>query len=63
MQRCSSGVLRTGLGVLLLSAAVLAFQTGGSYHLLKKISLGAAEGGGEYFDYITFDARSERAHV
>ena len=63
MQRCSSGVLRTGLGVLLLSAAVLAFQAGGSYHLLKKISLGAAEGGGEYFDYITFDAAARRVYL
>ncbi|MGD0871441.1 MAG: YncE family protein [Bryobacteraceae bacterium] len=48
---------------LLLSAAVLAFQPAGSYHLLKKISLGAAEGGGEYFDYITFDAAARRVYL
>ena len=50
-------------GFLLLSAVVLAFQSGGSYHLLKKISLGAAEGGGEYFDYITFDAAARRVYL
>src|SRR5262249_45814403 len=30
------------------------------YHRLKTISLGAAEGGGEYFDYITFDKNGRR---
>src|ERR1700692_3208151 len=32
-------------------------------HLLKKIPLGAAEGGGEYFDYITFDAAARRVYL
>jgi hypothetical protein len=50
-------------GFLLLSAVVLAFQSGRSYHLLKKISLGAAEGGGEYFDYLTFDAATRRVYL
>src|ERR1700674_5456874 len=52
-----------GLCFLLLAAYVFAFQTGGGYHLLKKISLGAAEGGGEYFDYITFDAAARRVYL
>jgi DNA-binding beta-propeller fold protein YncE len=30
------------------------------YHLLKKVPLGAAPGGHEYFDYITFDPGSRR---
>ena len=47
---------------LLLAACILAFQSGG-YHLLKKITLGAAEGGGEYFDYITFDAAARRVYL
>ena len=48
---------------LLLGAYVLAFQPAASYHLLKKVSLGAAEGGGEYFDYISFDAAARRVYL
>ena len=44
---------------LLLTVSALAFQNGG-YHLIKKIQLGAAPGGGEYFDYITFDTAKRR---
>lgn len=50
-------------GVVLLSAAVWAFQSAGGYHLLKTIPLGAAAGGGEYFDYLTFDATARRVYV
>ena len=48
---------------LLLGAYVLAFQPAASYHLLKKVSLGAAEGGAEYFDYISFDAAARRVYL
>jgi len=51
-----------GVGLILL-ASVLGFQTGRGYHLLRKISLGAAPGGAEYFDYITFDAASRRVYL
>src|ERR1700730_1730537 len=59
-----STVARVALGscLLVFCAYVLAFQ-GGAYHLLKKIRLGAAEGGGEYFDYITFDAAARRVYL
>jgi YVTN family beta-propeller protein len=50
-------------GLLLLATSVYSFQAGGGYHLLGKISFGAAEGGGEYFDYITFDAQSRRVYL
>lgn len=33
------------------------------YHLLKTISLGAAPGGEEYFDYLTFDSGSRRLYL
>ena len=46
-----------------LAATALAFQAKGGYHLLRKVSLGAAEGGGEYFDYITFDAAARRVYL
>src|ERR1700730_5872328 len=48
---------------LLLGVWALAGPPAGGYHLLKKIPLGAAEGGGEYFDYLTFDAASRRVYV
>jgi len=48
---------------LLLGVWALAGQPAGGYHLIKKIPLGAAEGGGEYFDYLTFDAGSRRVYV
>jgi DNA-binding beta-propeller fold protein YncE len=48
---------------LLFGTAVLAFAATGGYHLVKKIPLGAAEGGGEYFDYITFDAAARRVYL
>ena len=33
------------------------------YHLLRKISLGAAPGGGEYFDYVTVDPAARRLYL
>lgn len=49
--------------LLLLGAWVFAAPASGGYHLLKKIPLGTAAGGGEYFDYITFDAAGRRVYV
>jgi DNA-binding beta-propeller fold protein YncE len=48
---------------LAFGALVLASPPAAGYHLLKKIPLGAAPGGGEYFDYITFDAPSRRVYL
>src|SRR5713226_8506285 len=48
---------------LVLGALALASPPAGNYHLLKKIPLGAAPGGGEYFDYITFDAPTRRVYL
>ncbi len=50
-------------GSCLLLAAGAVFALPGGYHLLKKVSYGAAAGGGEYFDYITVDAASRRAYL
>jgi hypothetical protein len=33
------------------------------YHLLKKVPLAAAPGGGEYFDYITVDSPARRIYI
>lgn len=53
-----------------LTACALFFVTGQlasaqtvSYHLLKKVPLGAASGGKEYFDYLFADANARRVYV
>ena len=48
---------------LIVGALALASPPAGSYHLLKKISLAAAPGGDEYFDYITVDSDGRRVYV
>src|SRR5215467_13901635 len=48
---------------LLVGTFAFAFQPAGDYHLLRKVSLGAAPGGSEYFDYITFDPAARRVYL
>src|SRR2546425_10799905 len=60
------GLGRLGLwsfAVLLLGAFAIARAPEGGYHLLKKYQLGAAPGGKEYWDYITFDASTRRLFI
>src|ERR1700675_5053676 len=47
----------------LLGAGALASPEGPGYHLIKKVSLGAAPGGGEYFDYVTVDSDARRVYL
>jgi hypothetical protein len=47
----------------LLGAVALANPQGSGYHLIKKVPLGAAPGGGEYFDYVTVDSASRRVYL
>src|ERR1700738_2802315 len=49
--------------VLLFGSLALASPPEGGYHLLKKYELGAAPGGKEYWDYITFDASTRRLYI
>jgi hypothetical protein len=56
------GVL-IGFSLMLLASYGVAKPAGVGYHLLKKVSLPAAPGGGEYFDYITVDGPSRRVYV
>src|SRR6267143_6184038 len=60
-----SGLRRHALGLstLLIGGYALAVSPAGGYHLLKKIPFGAAPGGSEYFDYITFDAAARRVYL
>jgi len=59
------GVVHLGLALMIPMVAMLAAPKpqGGGYHLLKKIPLSAAPGGGEYFDYLTFDPAARRVYI
>src|SRR3981081_1053243 len=50
-------------GIALLGTAAVANPPGSGYHLIKKVPLGAAPGGGEYFDYVTIDAAARRVYL
>src|SRR5437879_1496576 len=47
----------------LLSLSVRPQKAAGGHHLIKTISLPAAPGGAEYYDYITVDADARRVYV
>jgi len=49
--------------VLILGSFTFAGQPEGGYRLLKKYDLGAAPGGKEYWDYITFDSSTRRLYI
>jgi YVTN family beta-propeller protein len=51
------------LSFLLLGILALASPPTVHYHLLKKIPLGAAPGGREYFDYLTADSQARRVYL
>src|ERR1700687_4320256 len=46
-----------------LLGAVAMAAPGTGYHLIKKISLAAAPGGGEYFDYVTVDSAARSVYL
>lgn len=48
------------LAILLLCGFALLGAPAQNYHLLHKYTFGAAPGGREYFDYLTFDPQSNR---
>src|SRR5258707_10732177 len=49
--------------LLIFAFGTLASAQSVSYHLLKKVPLGAAPGGGEYFDYVMADSDARRVYV
>src|SRR5260370_6697593 len=52
------------LFVVLRGILAVASPPAGQYHLLKKVPLGAAAGGGrEYFDYLTDDSHARRVYA
>lgn len=52
-----------GISLLLIGVMAAARPAGSGYHLLKSVPLGAAPGGGEYFDYLTADSAGRRIYV
>ena len=66
-----SGLIRFGMcfSLALIAACFLSSSfarpkpADSGYHLLKTVSLPAAPGGGEYYDYITVDAEARRVYV
>src|SRR6266403_1974044 len=63
MKFSSFGRLALGVSFLLFGAYALASPPAVNYHLLKKVPLAAAPGGGEYFDYLTVDADARRVYI
>jgi len=55
--------LAAGVSAFLLGACALASAQTVNYHLLKTVSLPAAPGSREYFDYLTVDADARRIYV
>ncbi|MDQ1410473.1 MAG: hypothetical protein QOJ41_2208 [Acidobacteriaceae bacterium] len=53
----------TLVSFVLLGTIALAAPPASGYHLLKKIPLGGAPGGGEYFDYVTVDSAARRVYL
>jgi YVTN family beta-propeller protein len=51
------------LTFLLVGIFALASPPAVHYQLLKKVALGAAPGGGEYFDYVTADSHARRVYA
>src|ERR1700732_2427756 len=51
------------LCLALLGTITMASPAGPGYHLIKKVPLSAAPGGGEYFDYVTVDSASRRVYL
>jgi hypothetical protein len=62
--RLAAGLSLTFVGACFLSGSYAQPKPADSgYHLLKTVSLPAAPGGGEYYDYITVDAEARRVYV
>jgi DNA-binding beta-propeller fold protein YncE len=57
------GRFALGLSFLVLGACALTFSAPGGYHLIKKVPLAVAPGGGQYFDYLLVDQDARRVYV
>jgi DNA-binding beta-propeller fold protein YncE len=53
----------TLVALVSLGTLAVAAPSSSGYHLLKKVPLGGAPGGGEYFDYVTVDVAARRVYL
>jgi DNA-binding beta-propeller fold protein YncE len=53
----------TLVALVSLGTLAVAAPPSSGYHLLKKVPLGGAPGGGEYFDYVTVDVAARRVYL
>ena len=60
MKASAGACLTVCVACVLLGVAALAAPPSSGYHLIKTVPIGAAPGGGEYFDYITVDPAARR---
>jgi hypothetical protein len=64
LQCCALGLFLALFGACFISGSSARPKPApASYHLIKTVSLPAAPGGGEYYDYITVDAEARRVYV
>jgi DNA-binding beta-propeller fold protein YncE len=64
IERCGAALLFAFMGsCFLLGLSAQPKPAAGGYHLLRTISLPAAPGGSEYYDYISIDANARRVYV
>ena len=63
VRACVSAALAVSLCSSFAAGYLAAAPQSGGYHLIQRIPLGAAEGGGEYFDYITVDSAGRRVYL
>jgi len=64
MKSSGFGRVASGLVLIVLGAASVVMAAANGYHLLKKYSLGAAEGSTrEYFDYVSVDSAARRVYL
>jgi DNA-binding beta-propeller fold protein YncE len=63
MKSSTLGYFAACASIVLFAACVLAAPQASGYHLLKKVTFGAAPGTDEYFDYVNFDPIMRRAYL
>ena len=63
MSISNSRRIAIGMSILLLGTLALTGQPTVNYRLIKKVPLGAAPGGREYFDYLTMDTAARRLYL
>src|SRR5487761_466983 len=62
-RRFAMGLFLALFGACFISGSYARPKPATGYHLIKTVSLPAAPGGGEYYDYISVDSAARRVYV